>query len=107
MQDLFQLGMRDAELPAPDRCHRFDGGLVKRVATDHSGRSDDNKTHLALCRNDHDNTHVQSDDAKCSLGRPLFDVRSSPDAWAHANDTGEHPRQVTLIRETAGQSHVQ
>ena len=47
MQNLCQLGVRDAELPAPDRRHTSDGGVIERVAkgvsADHSGRAHDYK----------------------------------------------------------------
>jgi hypothetical protein len=51
MQNLCQLGMRDAELPAPDRCRTSDGGVLYRVtkalSADHSRRAHDYKGLLA------------------------------------------------------------
>jgi hypothetical protein len=45
MQNLFQLGVRDADLPAPDRRRMSDGGMLertaKRVSTDHPSRAHD------------------------------------------------------------------
>src|SRR5258706_878433 len=47
MQNLVQLGVRNAELPAPDRNHASDGGGSERVSqlvpTYHSGRGHDHQ----------------------------------------------------------------
>jgi hypothetical protein len=64
MQDIFQLGVRDAELPPPDRRHSSDSGVVKRIAkgaaADHSRRADDNKTCLAWWPRVHDRARCSS-----------------------------------------------
>jgi hypothetical protein len=69
MQNLFQLGVRDAEPPPSDRRHNSDSGVVKRVAqgvaADHSRRPDDNKTCLAW-RNDHDRARCSSQSTTAS-----------------------------------------
>jgi len=50
MKDLFQLGVRDTELPAPYGGHTPDGGMAKRVtkgvAANHSSRAHDHNTFL-------------------------------------------------------------
>jgi hypothetical protein len=55
MENLFQLGMRDADLSAPDGRHKSNGGVLerisKRASTDHSSRAYDNKILLASRRN--------------------------------------------------------
>jgi hypothetical protein len=57
MQNLSQLGVRDAELPAADSGHTADGRMVKcvtkSVATDHSTPADDYNPLLADRRNVH------------------------------------------------------
>jgi len=48
MQNLFQLGVRDAELAPPDRRHGPDGGVVEGIAqgatANHSRPAHDDKT---------------------------------------------------------------
>jgi hypothetical protein len=55
MQNLLQLGVRVAELPAPERRHTFNGGVLecvaKSVATDHSRRAHDDQALRARRRN--------------------------------------------------------
>jgi len=50
VQNLFQLGVRDAEVLASDSRHSFDGVVSQRtakgVSADHSGRAHNNKTYL-------------------------------------------------------------
>ncbi len=57
MQDLFQLRVRDAKLPAPDSRHTCNGGVLERVAqgasTDHACGAHDGNTCLAHRRNVH------------------------------------------------------
>jgi hypothetical protein len=57
MQNLFRLGVCDAELPPHDRRHSSDRVVVERVAesvsADHSGRAHDSKTCLARRRSVH------------------------------------------------------
>src|ERR1700741_3592927 len=36
--NLSQLGVREAEPPAPDRCHNSDGGALERIATRTRGK---------------------------------------------------------------------
>jgi hypothetical protein len=38
MDNLSQLGVREAEPPAPDRCHNSDGGALERIATRTRGK---------------------------------------------------------------------
>src|SRR4029077_10359608 len=51
MENLFQLGMRDTDLSAPDGRRTSTGGVLKggskRVTTDHSSRAHDNEVLLA------------------------------------------------------------
>jgi len=51
MENLFQLGMRDTDLSAPDGRRTSNGGVLKgvskRVTTDHSSRAHDNEVLLA------------------------------------------------------------
>src|SRR6266478_7492519 len=72
MRNLCQLGMRNAELPAPDRHHTSDGGVLERVAkgvsADHSCRANDHKALLAR----HRNVHVRLGEAAKAL---IEDVR--------------------------------
>jgi hypothetical protein len=55
MQYLFQLGVRDAKLPAPDSGYMFDGGVFERaangVSADHPSRAHDYKSLLTRSRN--------------------------------------------------------
>jgi hypothetical protein len=64
MQNSFQFGMRYAKLPAADRRHTYNGGVVrriaKRVAADHSGCSHDDKTFVARRRNVQDSSRCSS-----------------------------------------------
>jgi hypothetical protein len=64
MQDLVQLGMRDGKLPAADRRHTPNAGVVqgiaKGVAADHSRRADDHKTFLARRRKVHGSSRCSS-----------------------------------------------
>src|SRR5579863_3951349 len=59
MQNLCQLGMRYAKLPAPDRRHTFNSGMVERVAkgvaADHSRRAHHYDTVLFRRTSVHDN----------------------------------------------------
>jgi hypothetical protein len=64
MQNLCQLGVREAKLPAADSRHTSNGGVVERVAkgvsADHSRRADDYKTFLARRRNVYDSVRSSS-----------------------------------------------
>ena len=59
MENIFQLGVRDSKLPAPDHRRTRQGGMIERVAkgvsTDHSRRAHDYNAFLARRRNTHDN----------------------------------------------------
>src|ERR1700677_5308613 len=54
MQNLFQLGVRDAGVSAPNGSHTGNGGgferVAKSVSTNHSSRAHDNKTLLVRGR---------------------------------------------------------
>jgi len=58
MQNLFQLGVCDADRPPPDRRHSFDIRVVERIAqgvsADHSGRAHDDKMCVASQPSVHD-----------------------------------------------------
>src|SRR4029077_10102880 len=57
MQNLDELGMRDADVAAPDRRHASDSGILKRIAkgisADHSCGADDCKALLSWLRKIH------------------------------------------------------
>src|SRR5580693_9855673 len=57
MQNFMQLGVRDAEFPAPDRRRGSDGGVFERIAqsvsTNHSSRAHDYQALLNRAGNIH------------------------------------------------------
>jgi hypothetical protein len=64
MHHLVQLGMGYAQLPAADRRHTFNAGVVERmeksVSADHSRRAHDDKAFVAGRRNIHGSSRCSS-----------------------------------------------